>query len=138
MIHQIAKKHSKASAIVVHKGKICEKDFHSFYNLQEHNRTEHWAQRGLGAQNDNVTQLIGVVGEKSLNEELETCKHFLVDSEMDNGRLRVYNFAMDTLDPKNLLEKLVVAFDRLKGAAKLNVSFSFVFKHVGEGSCRYY
>ena len=49
----------------------------------------------LGAQRD--------VDDISPKEELETCKHFLVDSEIGNGRHRVYNFAMETLDPKYLL-----------------------------------
>ena len=51
---------------------------------------------------------------------------------------RVYNFAMDTLDPKYLLEKLDVVFDNLKCAAKLNVAFGFLVKVVEAGSCRYY
>ena len=42
------------------------------------------------------------VDENSLKEKLETCKHFLVDSEIENGRHQVYNIAMDTLDPKFL------------------------------------
>ena len=71
-------------------------------------------------------------------EELKTCKHFLMDSEMENGRHRVYNFAMDTLDPKCLLENLDIVFDCLKGVAKLNVAFGFVLKYVEDGSCRHY
>ena len=62
----------------------------------------------------------------------------LVDSEMENGRHKVYNVAMDTLDTENLLEKLDVVFDGLKSAAKLNKAFSFVHKNVEDGSCRYY
>ena len=33
--------------------------------------------------------LKGDVDDNSLREELETCKRFLVDSEMENGRERV-------------------------------------------------
>ena len=57
-------------------------------------------QRGSGHQSVDVAQLMGDVDDNSLKEELETSKHFLVDSEMGNRRHRVYNFAMDTLDPK--------------------------------------
>ena len=56
---------------------------------------------------------------------------------MENGRHRVYNFAVDTLDRKYLLEKLDVVFDSLKCAAKLIVAFGFVLKNV-EGNCRFY
>ena len=74
----------------------------------------------------------------SLKEELETWKQFLVDSEMENERRRVFNFAMDTLDPEYLLKKLDVVFDSLKCAAKLNLAFDFALKNVANESCWYY
>ena len=46
---------------------------------------------------------MGDVDDNSLKEE-----HFVVDSQMKNGRHRVYKFAMDTLDPKYLLEKEIM------------------------------
>ena len=57
---------------------------------------------------------------------------------MENGRHRVYNFAMDNLDPKYPLEMSDVAFDSLKYAAKLNVACGFVLKNVEDGNCRHY
>ena len=75
---------------------------------------------------------------KKPEKELQTSEHFLVDSEMENGRQRVYNFAMDTPDPKYLLEKLDVVFDSLKSAAKLNVVNGCVLENVEDGSCRGY
>ena len=65
-------------------------------------------------------------------EKLETCKHFYVDNEMENGKHWGYNSAMDTPDPKNLLEKLHFVFDSFKYAAKLNVESSFVLKNVAD------
>ena len=81
---------------------------------------------------------MGDVDENSLKEKLESCKHFLVDSGIGNERNRVYNIAMDTLDPKFLLGKLNFLFDSLKCAAKLSVAFGFVLKNVEDGSCRYF
>ena len=78
---------------------------------------------------------MGNVDDNSLKEELDACKHFLVDSEKESGRHRFYNFALDTLDPKYLLEKLEVVFENLKCAAKLNGAFGFVPKKK-PGSCR--
>ena len=124
MNYQSAKKHSEAIARVVHKCKVCDKDFHSFYLLREHQRKEHGAQRGSDAYNVDVTQLMADVDDNSLKQELETCQHVLVDNEMENGRHRVY-FAMDTLDPKYLLEKLDVVVDSLNCAARLKVELSF-------------
>ena len=44
-IYHIDKKHSEARARVVHKCKICGRDFLSFYFFWEHERKENWAQR---------------------------------------------------------------------------------------------
>ena len=137
MNYHNAKKHRKATAGVVHKCKICDKDFHSFYLLREYERRGHGAERSSGVQNVDVTQIVGEVDENTLREELETYQRFLVDNEMENRRHRVYNFAMDTQDPKCLLEKLDVVFDSLKRAAKLIVAFGFVLKNVEDGGCRY-
>ena len=80
---------------------------------------------------------MGDVDDNSLKEELETCNHFLVDSKMENGRLRIFSFAVNTLDYKNLLQKWDVMFENLQCAAKLNVAFDFVLKNVEEVSCKY-
>ena len=58
MDYHIAKKQSEATARVVHKCKICGTNFHSFYLLREHKRKGHGAQRGSGAQNVDVAQLM--------------------------------------------------------------------------------
>ena len=41
---------------------------------------------------------MGDVDDQSLREELESCKHFLSDTEMDIGRHRVFNFPMSSFD----------------------------------------
>ena len=137
MKYHIARRHSNATGRVVDKWKICHQDFHGFYKMRKHKRNEHGAQRSSGAQIVDVAHVMGDVDDDSLKEELETCKHFLVDSEMENGRHRVYNIAIESLDPKYLLEKLDVVFDSLICAAKLKVAFCFVLKNVEDRSCRY-
>ena len=138
MSYHIAKKHSEAIHRTVLIYKSCDKDFHSFYNLREHKRKEHGAQKVSGTQSVDVEQLMVDVGDKSLKEESETWKHFLLDSEIENGRHRVYNFAKDSLDPKHLLENLDVVSDSLRYAAKVNVAFGFILKIKEDGKCRYY
>ena len=86
--------------------KKCDKDIHSFTILQEHTGKEQEDQRQSGIQIIDGTQIMGPIDDNSLKEELETCKHFLVESNMQIGRHRVFDFAMDTLDQKILLEKL--------------------------------
>ena len=78
------------------------------------------------------------VDSESLQEELETCKHFLVDFEIENERHRVFNFAIDSLNLYLLSKKLKLVFDSLKPAAKLKAALGFVFKTVEDGGYRYY
>ena len=137
MNYKITENHSKATARVVHKCKTCDKNIQSFCNSRQHQLKEHGAQRGSIAQSVDVAQLMKNVAANSLKGELQTGKRFLVDSELENGRHRVYNFATDTLDPKCLLENLDVMFDSLKCTARLNLAFGCVAKNVADGSSRY-
>ena len=83
-----------------------------------------------------VTQLVGKIDDESSEEELETCKHFFVDSEMEKRRYRVFNFAMDILNAHTLSQKVDTVFKKLEYAAKLNVPFGFVLKNVENGIFR--
>ena len=45
------------------------------------------------------------INDDSLKEELRVCHHFLVDSQLEKGRQRVYNFGLDSLSTeKNQLK----------------------------------
>ena len=75
------------------------------------------------------------VDDQSLREELESCKHFLTDTEMENG---VFNFAMSSFDISLLNDNLDYLFKELKCAAKVNLAFGFVLKNFEDGMCRYF
>ena len=81
---------------------------------------------------------MGDVDDQSLREELESCKHFLTDTEMENGRDRVLNFVMSSFDMSMLNDKLDYVVNELKCAAKVNLAFEFVLKNVEDGSSRYF
>ena len=81
---------------------------------------------------------MGDVDDQSWREELESCKHFWTDTEMENGRHRVFNFAMSSFDMSLLNEKLDYVIKELKCAAKVNLAFGFVLKNIEDGSCRYF
>ena len=55
---------------------------------------------------------------------------------MENGRHRVFNFAMSPFDMSLFNDKLVYVFEELPCAAKLNLAFGFVLKNVEDGLCR--
>ena len=81
---------------------------------------------------------MGSVEDQSLREELESSKHFLSDTEMENGIHRVFNFAMSSFDISLLNNKLDYVFKELKCAAKVNIAFGFVLKNIEDGMCRYF
>ena len=81
---------------------------------------------------------MGDVDDQSLREELECCKHFLTDTEMENGRHRIFNFGVSSFDMSLLNDKLDYVFKELKCAAKVNLAIGFFLKNIGDGVCRYF
>ena len=63
-----------------------------------------------------------------LKEELQACQHFLVDSEFEKGRHRVFTFAMSTFDISLINKKLDLVFNGLKCAAKVNLAIGLLSK----------
>ena len=66
-----------------------------------------------------MEDIVGDVDDQSLIEELESCKNFLTDTEVENGRHRVFNFAMSSFHMSLL--KLDYVFKELKCATKVNL-----------------
>ena len=48
-----------------------------------------------------------------LEDELNACQHFLTDTEMENGRHKVFNFQLSKLDPNLVNEKMEQDFENL-------------------------
>ena len=76
-------------------------------------------------------------GEK-LKEELSACQHFLVDTEMENGRHKAFNFQVSKLDIKIINEKIGEVFNKQDSAAKINIALGFYLCIVETGEYRYY
>ena len=93
---------------------------------------------GFGASNFDVEDLVGNVGDQRLREELGSCKHFLTDTELENGRHKVFNFAMPTFDMSLFKDKLDYVFKELKCAARNNLAFGFVLKNIEDGMGSYF
>ena len=136
--YQVAKKQSFPRPSITYKCKLCHAEFPGFYALRQHKNTQHGTQVGFGASSIDVEDIVGDVDDQSLREELESCKHFLTDTEMENGRHRVFNFAMSSFDNSLLNDKLDYVFKELKCAAKVNLAFGFVLKNIEDGMCRYF
>ena len=136
--YHIAKKHSARKPDITFNCKLCYAEFPGFYALRQQRNTQHGPEMGFGASNIDVEDIVRDVYDQSLREELESCKHFLTDREMENGRHRVFKFAMSSFDMSLLSDKLDYVFKELKCAAKVNLGNGFLLKNFEDGMCRYF
>ena len=127
-----------AGASKTYKCNLCHAEFSGFYALRQHENTQHGKQIGFGANNIDVEDIVGDVEDQSLREELHSCKHFLVDSEIQKGRHSVFNFAVNNLTAQVIEEKLDRVLDKLKCVAKLNLALGFILKNIEDGNFRYF
>ena len=93
--YHIAKQHNVAAHSKTYKCKLCHAEFSGFYALRQHKNTQHGKQIGFGASNIDMEDIVGDVDDQSLREELQSCRHFLVDSEIQKGRHSVFNFIVN-------------------------------------------
>ena len=96
--YHIAKKHSAPKPDITFKCKLCYEEVPGFFALRHYKNTQHGTQIGFGANNNDVEAIVRDVDDRSLREELESCKHFLTVTEIGNGRHRVFTFAMSSFD----------------------------------------
>ena len=136
--YHIAKKHSAPKPDVTFKCKLCYREYPRFYALRQHRNTQHGKQIGSETRDVDVEHIVGDVEDHSLREELRSCQHFLADSELERARHKVFNYAVETLNKTLVNEKLDHFFNKLKCAAKVNLAFGFVLKHIEDGGFRYF
>ena len=123
MGYHVEKKHAQPSSKKSTVCSSCEQEFPSYYSLQQHRRKEHGTKQRKPSDTvaDKIAEEEGEDGEKQ-KEELTACQHFLVDTEMENGRHKVINFQMTKLDTRINNEKLEEVFNKLNSAAKINIA----------------
>ena len=136
--YHIARKQSAPKLDVTSKCKLCYQEFPGFYALRQHRNTQHGKQIGSETRDVDVKHIMGDVEDQSLREELRSCQRFLVDSELERARHKVFNYAVETLNETNVNEKLDHFFNNLKYAAKMNLAFGFILKNIEDGGLRYF
>ena len=124
--YHTAKQHCEAGPSKTYKCNLCHADFPGFFALRQHKNTQHGTQIGFGASNIDVEDIVGDVDDQILREELQSCRHFLVGSEIQKGRHSVFNFAVNTHTAQVIEEKLDRILDKLKCVAKLNLALGFI------------
>ena len=136
--YHIAKQHSAASHPKTYKCKLCHAEFPGLNALRQQKNTQHGKQNRFGASNIDVEDIVGDVDDQSLREELQSCRNFLVDSEIQKGRHSVFNFVVNNLTAQVFDKKLDRVLDKLKCVAKLSLALGFILKKVEDGKFRYF
>ena len=103
----------------------------SFYFLQQHNRRKHGTSTKVGTRSSESLKEVLESEEldknkEQLQQELSACQHFFDNTEMENGRHRVFNFKLSKLDPNKINGKLKEVFEKLNCAANINFSLGFI------------
>ena len=93
-------------------------------------------QIGSGTRDVDVEHMKGDVEDHRLREELRSCQHFMVDSELEWARHKVSIYAVKTLNETIVNEKLDQFFNNLKCAAEENLAFGFILKIIEDGGFR--
>ena len=74
--------------------------------------------------------------DQTLEKKLQSCRHFLVDSEIQKGRHSVFNFVVNIFKAEVIEEKLDHVLDKLKCEAKLDLALGFNLKNIEDGNIR--
>ena len=88
-------------------------------------------QIGSRSRDVDVEHIVGDVEDHSLREELRSCQQFLVDSELERSRHKVFNYAVEALNETIVNEKFDHFFNSIKCAAKVNLAFGLILKNFG-------
>ena len=93
---------------------------------------------GSGTRDVDVEHIVGDADDHRFWEELRSCQHFLVDSEIERARHKVFNYAVETLNETIVNEKMDHFLTNLDCAAKVNVAFGSLSKNIEDGWFRYF
>ena len=130
----IAKKFSAPKPDFTCKCKLCYEEFPGFYFLRQYKNSHNGFQfktSNVGP-DDNVNE----VDDAGFKEELRSCQHFPVDSELEKVRHKVFIYAKENFKPKILEEELNHFFRYFKCAAIVSLASGFNLKNIEDRSYR--
>ena len=85
-----------------------------------------------------VDDIVGDVEDHRLREVLRSCKHFLVYSEPEGARLKVFNYAVKNLNERIANQNFDHLFNNLKCELKVNLAYGFISRNIEDGGFRYF
>ena len=103
--YQIPQKHSAPEHDITFKCILCFQEFPGFYALRPHRNTQYGKQIGSETRDVDVDHIVVDVEDHRLQEELRSGQNFLMDSEVERVSLKVFNYAMKTLNETIVNEK---------------------------------
>ena len=96
LIYDIAEKHNAPKLDVTFTSILCCQEFPGFYALRQHRITQHGMQIGSRTRDVDVEHIVQDIEDHRLREELRSCRHLLVDCELERSRHKVFNYAVET------------------------------------------
>ena len=133
-----AKKHSAPKLDVTFKCKLCYQEFPGFYASRQHRNTQHRMQIGSKTRDVDVDYKEGDIEDHRLREKLHFCQLFMVHSELERARHKVFNYAVEIFNETIVNEKLDYFFNNLKCAANVNLAFGFILENIEDGGFRHF
>ena len=130
----IAKNHSAPNPTLSSNVNFVAKSIR-YFTLYVSIKTANWA-FFIKSTNVDLYDSINEFDDTNLKEKLISCQHFLVDSEFERARHKVFNYAIENFNATIVVEKLDLFVKDLKCAANLNLAFGFTLKNIEAGGFR--
>ena len=109
----------------------------NFWILSETETRSSQYQIAIKTSNAELDLLLEQIDVAELKEQLNCCKQFLVDSELEKSRHSVLNLAVSSFNNSVLNKNSDHMISQLKCAAKVNLAFAFVLQNLEHEMCRY-
>ena len=129
-----AKEHGAPKPDVTFRCILRYQGFPGFCALRQHKNSQHGFP--IKTANADPDGIINEGVDANLKEELRSCQHFLIDSELKRARHKVFTYAKENLNAKIVDEKLDLFFNNFKCAAKVNLAFGLILKNLEDGEFR--
>ena len=88
--------------------------------------------------NVDLDDIINKIDDANRKAELRSCQNFLVNSERERVRHKIFNYAIENIRAKIVDEKLDHFFNNLQYTAKVNIVFGLILKTIEIGGFRYF
>ena len=136
--YHITNKHSASQHKRTHDCQESGENSPSFYSLRQHKSQHKDLTRKKEHELNHQTLRTDSLNNKNPQDEIQSCKHFLVDSEIEKARLKVFNYARETIRTKSEEEKFDHVFKKLNCTTKVNLAYGFILKTIEVGGLRYF